>query len=102
MNCKPGDLAITVGSVSGKQDGRLVEVLRAANPKDVKEWEPAAWFVKVLGSPLHMVAASGESAPFSYCAIRDCNLRPIRDPGDDATDETLTWLPVPSCERETA
>ena len=26
----------------------------------------------------------------------DKNLRPIRDPGDDAQDETLKWLDVPS------
>lgn len=32
----------------------------------------------------------------------DYDLRPIIDPGDDATDETLTWLPVPSRESETA
>ena len=25
-------------------------------------------------------------------------LRPFRDPGDDAQDETMGWLPVPSLE----
>lgn len=30
--------------------------------------------------------------------ISDECLRPIRDPGDDARDETLDWLPVPSKE----
>ena len=29
-------------------------------------------------------------------AIPDFDLRPIRDRGDDAQDETLNWLPVPS------
>ena len=32
----------------------------------------------------------------------DARLRPIRDPGDDAKDETLSWLPVPSTEKEAA
>jgi hypothetical protein len=32
----------------------------------------------------------------------DSILRPIRDPGDDAQDETLSWLPVPSTEKEAA
>lgn len=29
----------------------------------------------------------------------DANLRPLRDPGEDARDETLEWLPVPQIER---
>lgn len=94
MNCKPGDLAITVGSMRGDQDGRLVEVLRASTPQDVEEWEPGAWYVRVLGGPLYMHAANGKR-PFTYCSLRDRNLRPIRDPGDDAVDETLQRLPAP-------
>lgn len=27
--------------------------------------------------------------------VPDANLRPIRDPGDDAVDETLAWRSVP-------
>ncbi len=33
-----------------------------------------------------------------FGVMPDHALRPIRDPGDDATDETLQWLPVPSKE----
>jgi hypothetical protein len=33
-----------------------------------------------------------------YGFVLDFQLRPIRDPGDDAQDETLDWLPVPTKE----
>lgn len=35
-------------------------------------------------------------------AVYDGALRPIRDPGDDAQDETLQWLQVPATEEVTA
>lgn len=72
-----------------------MEVLRAATPADVVDWEPCAWYVKVLGEPLSMLSGpSGtKHAPFSYCALRDSNLRPIRD--QDGEDETLTWAGKP-------
>jgi hypothetical protein len=31
--------------------------------------------------------------------LRDDYMRPLRDPGDEAKDETLLWLPVPSDEK---
>lgn len=33
---------------------------------------------------------------------KQISLRSIRDPGDDAQDETLSWLPVPSREEVSA
>jgi hypothetical protein len=38
---------------------------------------------------------------FAWEWVADDCLRPIRDPGDDAQDETLSWLPVPSREEVT-
>ena len=35
-------------------------------------------------------------------AVYDGVLRPIRDPGEDAQDETLSWVPVPSCDEVAA
>ena len=32
------------------------------------------------------------------CAVQDQCLKRLDDPGDDARDETLDWLPVPSKE----
>lgn len=77
MNCKPGDLAIYVGSL---YSGMIFKVVAPYCDK--------TWVVDPM--------------PKGLIAIADKNLRPIRDPGDDATDETLTCLPVPSRESETA
>ena len=89
MNCKPGDLARYVGSVS-KNYGRFVLVVSRNDFCDgTPGWETAP--------PLYMP----DGRRFADC-VADVLLRPIRDPGNDATDETLQWLPVPSRERETA
>ena len=94
LRCKVGDLAVTVRSMEGKQNGRLVEVIRPATPADVAEWEPGSWYVRVLGGPLYMIGQGGKVQPFTYCVLRDSNLRPIR-PGDVA-DESLGWKEVPA------
>lgn len=56
----------------------------------------SAWVVDSLGAPLFV---SSEGFLLTR-AIHDQNLRPIRDPGEDAQDETLSWLPVPAPARE--
>lgn len=38
----------------------------------------------------------------SQCTLLDSWLRPIRHPGEDATDETLLMLPAPSAETAAA
>ena len=91
MNCKPGDLAVIVKTtpVGSFLLGRVVHVLP---PYGDDEW------VVRLDKPIinPTTGAIGNEGP-----APDKCLRPIRDPGDDATEETLTWLPVPSRERET-
>ncbi len=77
MNCKPGDLAVIV---SGKA------------------------FKAFIGRIVRVVATDGflwsteESLDGNQYAILlpDSCLRPLRD--NDATDETLLWLPVPTKE----
>ena len=98
MNCKPGDLAVYVageGETLQKNAGRFFDVLRPAEPVNGE----ASWWVKPVGN-----AYSKEWGAFvnheGECL--DKCLRPIRDPGDGATDETLSWLPVPSKKLETA
>lgn len=80
MNCKPGDLAIFLPPpyVSGYEfSGRVLRVIK-----------PSAfhgtWFVEPL-------FPNGDDSTW------DKYLRPIRDPGDDAVDETIVRLgkPVP-------
>lgn len=93
MNCKPGELAVIVRSAAGNE-GRIVEVMDS----DVRglpgseSWMPAPlWRVRSLGHPL----PSDLGNSWSVFAFPDVWLRPIRNPGDDAQDETLAWKPVP-------
>ena len=86
MNCKQGDLAIVVEAHGSFRSavGRIVrcEALSAKHS--------AAW---VVDPPLTIQVGIGHVL---HCeAVGDECLRPIRDPGDDAVDETLSWVPVP-------
>jgi hypothetical protein len=89
MNCKPGDLAIVVWSEAGNE-GKILRCLRLVRKSvlmknfEVKEdwcWEIDRQIPGCHGTPTRFV--------------RDSILRPIRDPGDDAVDETLLRLPSP-------
>lgn len=86
MNCKPGDLALVVRSILGNE-GKVVRCIRWS-----EKW-PGVW---VIDRPIGLL----DGCAVSYAP--DWMLRPIRDPGDDAQDETLSWLPVPSTEKEAA
>lgn len=87
MNCKPGDLAIYVG----KQDavrGYVVKVVRQGAPgSDVPDPVPGVWWEVAPPIPLN-----GKKRRFAA----DCALLPIRDPGDEATDEMVQLLGNPS------
>lgn len=91
MNCKQGDLAIVVKSWAGNE-GKIVRCIKYAgvqpwqDGEDLPSWEIDIDLPGVYGPPENIIA--------------DEQLRPIRDPGDDAQDETLTWLEVPN--KETA
>lgn len=91
MNCKPGDLAIVVRSYAGNE-GKIVRCVRLLS--EAQLWEGPG--IDSLISPDWEV-----DLPLRNCgggmqsSIPDCLLRPIRDPGDDAVDETLLRLPSP-------
>ena len=96
MNCKPGELAVIVKSMAGNE-GKIVRCLRLATKDEVLQTRftiyPVVWLIdKALPTRL------GHLAPLAY----DVGLRPIRDPGPDAVDETLTWKPVPFPQVEAA
>lgn len=94
MNCKPGDLAVIVATQDPywlKDIGRLVNVLAPFG-------DGASWFI----SPVDGSGFECRGRVFQKMGEYDRNLRPIRDPGDDAQDETLQWLPVPSKVTESA
>lgn len=108
MNCKPGDLAVIVGK-HALNVNRLVNVLRTYKGELIEgiEYyvEPGIhyWVIESAGaSPLMSRMEFGPPIPCKLHVARDASLRPIRDPGDDATDQTLEWLPVPSRETEVA
>ena len=107
MNCKPGDLAVIVRLRPENSHllGQLVEVVstpprgvfrlpdqRLHDPVSDGSW----WVIKFL-APVDLKCIRGGSRS-RYAAIQDSALRPIRDPGEDAQDETLSWLPVPEKE----
>lgn len=81
MNCKPGDLAIVIRDCDGHHQGKIVTVVDGA-------CRPSHW----LTDP-KLIDPSG-----LLVEAHDSDLRPIRDPGDDAVDETLLWLPLPTKE----
>jgi len=89
--CKPGDLAVIIRAARPENRFRLVEVLGlwpASEP---------TWVCRMVGAPGIAERASGPPMPreAQEANVPDANLRPIRDPGDDAVDETLAWRSVP-------
>lgn len=99
MNCKPGDLA---------------RVVRASIPQNLDRFVVVGEFAFMHAKfgPVWWVEPCGEMR--SGCVLRtgqlliggtsvnqcpDAWLRPIRDPGDSAEDESVRWLPpVPTKE----
>jgi len=86
MNCKPGDLAVVVRITDPRAKKHLGRIVRVTQMLPLGG-EPLWWFEPVIDE---------------FVLAHDSSLRPIRDPGDDAQDETLQWLPVPSREKEAA
>lgn len=97
MNCKPGDLAIvTHSNLAPHAVGRITRcvVMKPCPLRQVPAWrvEPAVAETVWIDGILH----------HGDWVLDEC-LRPIRDPGDEAQDESKSWLPtVPSSHKETA
>lgn len=100
MNCKPGDLAVIKDSDFVEANGHFVNVLRLDDEYEM-EWicQPVS---PIPGAIWRGHKHIGNAAPsLDEICIPDKDLRPIRDPGDDAKDESLDWLPpVPSTQKE--
>jgi hypothetical protein len=86
MNCEPGDLAIIVRSIYSNH-GALVR------GEDAKLADPGEWRVTTLSTikacwiPCNSILV--EIPPGSEAWIQDSDLKPLRDPGPEAIDETL-------------
>lgn len=107
MNCKPGDLAVIVGFSPEHPHltGRIVEVIEAApsgcrfklpDGKTNQASRPGTWVIR-FQNIVDLTGLRGRPNGL-YAACHDSNLRPLRDPGENAQDETLSWLPVPTTE----
>jgi len=102
MNCKPGDLAITLGC-HPDYSGKIVSVLhRAVNGETLPNGnrygdvstEPA-WVIEYSHDiPVVIVDGANRSTILSRFGVADDRrLRPIRD--GEGQDETLTWVETP-------
>jgi len=93
MNCRPGDLAIIVRGINA---GVLVSVIRPTPPwcRTVAEPTEPTWEVELLSSAIDLNSGRCE-CPGQIGDVCDSILRPIRDPGDDARDESFSWCPAP-------
>ena len=97
MNCQAGDLARVVApgyflgcSCGGRTLAVVPDTLVICEQPAVDGW--------VLRDPVHVdvvLACCGGHVRGRFISLPDGWLRPIRDPGPDAIDETLEWLPVP-------
>jgi len=103
MRCRKGDLAVVVRDLEAPLNvGRLVHVLGFG---DCKDFYPCPtppsgieWVVRPVTKLIGWDDAFQLVDDVGDCLYPDDDLRPIRDPGDDARDESLSWLPVPSRE----
>lgn len=89
MNCRPGDLVVIVRCTCESDRDCLGRIFRVIEPYEA------------CGLILWTVEASKYRGA-NVSGIRDDCARPLRDPGEDAKDESLLWLPSPSREKETA
>lgn len=92
MNCKPGDLAVICRITDPENTwmlGKIVQCMRLEVMRGRAGWHLAD-------------GISHAATVWEWQWVADDCLRPIRDPGDDAQDETLSWLPVPSREEVVA
>jgi hypothetical protein len=92
MNCKPGDLAV-IASYEEEVDRCTLGLIVRVTKID-PDWGEPVW--EYEGEKIC------DSEGTEILAISDRFLRPIRDPGDDAQDETLDWLPSPTKQGEPA
>jgi hypothetical protein len=93
VNCKEGDIAISVGSRNG---GRLFKVLYLAPvgcsfdlPNGVRHRFVGGnvWVVRVLDGTIMAKATDGSISPVNYGCADDKHLRPLRPDEEEALDE---------------
>jgi hypothetical protein len=100
---KPGGMALIKGNTNIPQlNGRIVKTVRIESED--------RWFIDpvqvVSNLPAGLVFVDGKTSRGGergdVTAVADRCLQPLSDPGDEAVDETLLWLPVPTKKGEPA
>jgi len=102
--CKPDDLAVIIRDPDIENIGQLVRVLRPAGDHyyiPENELGRLHWECEVLGRVKTIWPwGTGWTERGGCVACLDADLRPIRDPGKDATDEMVERLGSPYIEHE--
>jgi hypothetical protein len=97
MNCKPGDLAVVIRGEFAS--GKIVRCLYLRPEHCVISKDGHLRYGPIWQVEPRIPDFSNRLVSHA----RDAILRPIRNPGDDASDESLAWLPpVPTKQREPA
>lgn len=89
MNCKQGDMAIIRAAPTDANTGKIVQCVELI-PKMFLRF-PTGIFLTPHVWRVDPDMPTWEGSRSVY--IPDANLRPIRDPGEDAKDEMLRPLP---------
>lgn len=86
LNCRPGDLAVTVEADFPENLGNIVRVVRAHDNSGRFVWgEPSWWCVTSL--PMHW-RINGQDLWATEGAVPDRCIRPIRPPGEPTAVST--------------
>ncbi|KAF1003323.1 MAG: hypothetical protein GAK28_04762 [Luteibacter sp.] len=102
MNCKPGDLARIIGPSTSPNRDRIVRCIRLLARGEEMVLDGISFLAASHGEFWAVEGRLVGENPMGRMVIvnggpiGDQWLRPIRDPGDDAVDETLQRLPAPS------
>lgn len=93
MNVKQGDLAYIYfpGHADHNRFVTVLEPVGTVRKGDVLIWGGVSWESEANGFAWGIKACNGVfSFGLNTCLCNDARLRPIRDPGPGAVDETLT------------
>jgi hypothetical protein len=88
MNCKPGDLAIVVRVNQRRFEWAIGRLVRVTKIRHNRRTGVPCWDFD--GGRLY-----DPSGDYDIVGFDDDELKPIRDPGDDAQDESFRWAPAP-------
>lgn len=87
MNCKPGDIAVSVGC---RNSGRMMKVLYAApytrfilpNGRPHQAAASPCWVVELIDGPMRVGLTNGGTRLVTLGVAEDRAIRPLRDPDE--------------------